>query len=83
MYLSQANSFITCLLAQNPKDQDATRLRGKVAQKESLFEKQLSIVKKILANTNEDVWESLLETEELQEYKFIPNEWRVNAGQGR
>lgn len=29
MNLSQANSFITCLLAQNPKDQSATTLRGK------------------------------------------------------
>lgn len=79
LYLSQANSFITCLFAENPKDQDATNLRGKVAQKESRFEKELSKVKKILTNTKEDVWESILETEELQEYRFILNEWRENA----
>ncbi|KPN97185.1 M3 family oligoendopeptidase [Lysinibacillus sp. ZYM-1] len=78
-YLSQANSFITCLLAENPKDQDAAISRGKVAQKESRFEKELSKVKKILTNTKEDVWESILETEELQEYRFILNEWRENA----
>ncbi|SFD60473.1 M3 family oligoendopeptidase [Bacillus sp. UNCCL81] len=79
MYLTQANSFITCLLAENPKDQDAAILRGKVAPKESRFEKELSKVMKILRNTKEDVWESILETEELQEYRFILNEWRENA----
>lgn len=79
LYLSQANSFITCLLAENPKDQDAAILRGKVAQKESRFEKELSKVKKILTNTKKDVWESILETEELKEYRFILNEWRENA----
>jgi oligoendopeptidase F len=79
LYLSQANSFIICLLAENPKDQDAAILRGKVAQKESRLEKELSKVKKILTNTKEDVWESILETEELQEYRFILNEWRENA----
>jgi oligoendopeptidase F len=79
LYLSQANSFITCLLAQNPKDQDAASLRGKIAQKESRFEKELSKVKKILTYTKENVWESLLETEELQEYRFILNEWREHA----
>ncbi|WEG11700.1 M3 family oligoendopeptidase [Pullulanibacillus sp. KACC 23026] len=79
LYLSQANSFITCLLAENPKDQDAGFLRGNVGQEESRFEKQLSIVKKILTNTNEDVWKNILEAEELQEYRFILNEWRENA----
>jgi oligoendopeptidase F len=79
LYLTQANSFITCLLAENPKDQNATILRGKVAQKESRFEKVLSKVKKILTNTKEDVWKSILEIEALQEYIFILNEWRENA----
>jgi len=79
LYLSQASSFITCLLAENPKDQDAAVLRGKVAQKESRFEKELSKVKKILRKTKEDVWERILETEELKEYRFILNEWRENA----
>jgi oligoendopeptidase F len=79
LYLSQANSFITCLLAQNPKDQDAAFLRGKIGLTESRFEKELSKVKKILAYTKEDVWGSLLGTKELQEYRFILNEWRDNA----
>jgi oligoendopeptidase F len=79
LYLSQANSFITCLLAQNPKDQDAPILRSKIAQIESRFEKELSKVKKIFTYTKEDVWASLLETKELIEYRFILNEWREHA----
>lgn len=77
--LSQANSFITCLLAQNPEERDAATLLGKVAQQESRFEKELSKVKKILTNTKEDVWKKILETKELREYRFILNEWRENA----
>ncbi|MCM3690926.1 M3 family oligoendopeptidase [Neobacillus niacini] len=79
LYVSQATSFITCLLAQNPKDQDAAILRGKIAQIESRFEKELSKVNMIFTYTKEDVWKSLLETEELEEYRFILNEWRENA----
>lgn len=79
LYLSQANSFITCLLAENPKDQEAATSRGKVAQEESRFEKELSKVKKVFTYTKEDVWVSILETEKLQEYRFILNEWRENA----
>lgn len=79
LYLSQATSFITCLLAQNPKDQDAASLRGKIAQIESRFEKELLKVKKIFTNTKEDIWGSLLESEELKDYRFILNEWREQA----
>jgi oligoendopeptidase F len=77
--LSQANSFITCLLAQNPKDQEAAILRGKVAQIDSLFEKELLKVKNIVKNTKQNVWENLLEYKELEDYRFVLNEWRDNT----
>lgn len=77
--LSQANSFITCLLAQNTNDQEAATLRGKVAQLESHFEKELSKVKIGLANIKQDIWESLVETKELEDYRFILYEWRENT----
>lgn len=76
--LSQANSFVTCLLSQNTKDQDAATLRGKVGEIESSFEKELSKVKIILANTEQDVWKFLIETKELEDYRFVLNEWREN-----
>ncbi|MFD1738648.1 M3 family oligoendopeptidase [Bacillus salitolerans] len=77
--LSQAKSFITCLVSQNPKDQAAVILRGKVAQIESRFEKELSKVKKLLAKTKQDVWKNLLKTEELESFNFVLNEWRDNT----
>ncbi|MFJ7973651.1 M3 family oligoendopeptidase [Psychrobacillus sp. NPDC096389] len=77
--LSQASSFITCLLAQNTRDQDATTLRGKIATIESDFEKELLKLRKIIANTKQDIWEGLMKAKELEDYKFILNEWRENT----
>ena len=77
--LSQAKSFITCLLAQNTKDQDAATLRGTLSQLESHFEKELAKVKIRLANTKQEIWESLIETKELEDYRLILNEWRESA----
>lgn len=79
MNLSQANSFITCLLAQNPKDQNATTLRGKTTSINSRFESAFKKVQKVLVNTNQRLWEGILDTEDLNNYKFILNEWRKKA----
>ena len=77
--LSEANSFITCLLAQNPKDQNAITLRGKTASINALFESAIKKVQKILINMDQHVWEGVLDTEVLKNYKFILNEWRKKA----
>lgn len=74
--LTQANSFIICLISQNTNDQDAVVLRGKVAQLESNFEKELSNVKLILANTNQESWDRLIKTKEIETFRFVLNEWR-------
>lgn len=37
-HLSEANSFTTCLLAQNPKDQKATSLQGQIESVRASFE---------------------------------------------
>ncbi|WHY87352.1 M3 family oligoendopeptidase [Neobacillus novalis] len=74
--LSQANSFITCLLAQNPKDQHAAILRGKTISISARFESALQKTKKVLVNTNEFLWKNLLDINRLNGYKFILNEWR-------
>ncbi|MBM7664086.1 pepF/M3 family oligoendopeptidase [Solibacillus kalamii] len=79
IHLSQANSFVTCLLSQNPKDQDAATLRGKILKLESDFKNELSKVKVVLANTKQEIWVSLIEAKELADYKFILNEWRENT----
>lgn len=79
MNLSQASSFITCLLAQNPKDHNASTLRGKTSSVNSRFESALKKVQKVLANTNQHLWEGLLDTRALENYRFILNEWREQA----
>lgn len=77
--LSQVNSFLTCLLAQNPKDQSAITLQGKTTVLNTRFESACNKVKIILVKTNQCLWESLLNTDHLANYKFILNEWREEA----
>ncbi|ETI70889.1 M3 family oligoendopeptidase [Neobacillus vireti] len=77
--LSQANSFITCLLAQNSKDQKAARLRGRTSSISARFESAFQKIKNVLVNTNEHLWKNLLDTDRLNDYKFILNEWRENT----
>ncbi|MCP1124190.1 M3 family oligoendopeptidase [Bacillus sp. 3103sda1] len=79
IYISQANSFITCLLAQNPKDQHAITSKGKITTINARFESALQKVKNILVKTNQYLWEDLLNTDFLVNYKFILNEWRKDA----
>lgn len=79
IHLSQANSFVTCLLSQNPKNHDAVTLRGKIVKLESDFNNELSKVKVVLANTKQERWVSLIEAKEIADYKFILNEWRENT----
>ena len=77
--LSQANSFITCLLGQNSKDLNATTLRGKTSSINARFESALKRMQSILVNTNQHLWEDLLTTKVLNKNKFILNEWRKKA----
>lgn len=74
--LSQANSFITCLFAQKPNDQNAITLRGKTSSINARFDSALIKVQKAFAKTNQNLWENLLDTKLLTNYKFILNEWR-------
>lgn len=79
--LSQANSFVACLLAQNSKDQHAAVLRGKTATVSARFESTLQKTKAFFESMEEDLWRNLLLTEELQNYSFVLNEWRANNTQ--
>jgi oligoendopeptidase F len=74
--LSQSNSFITCLLGQNSKDQQASTLRGKTSSINARFESALKRMQHVLVNTNQHLWEDLLNTKVLNKNQFILNEWR-------
>ncbi|MFD9627271.1 M3 family oligoendopeptidase [Peribacillus muralis] len=79
MNVTQVNSLVTCLLAQNPKDQQAITLRGKTAAIHARFEFAVKKAQKILVNINQRLWEEILHTEDLKQYTFILNDWRKKA----
>ncbi|WP_099364250.1 M3 family oligoendopeptidase [Fredinandcohnia onubensis] len=76
IHLSEAKSFITCLLAQNPKDQIAMTLRGQISSINADFESTIKKFQYTILNTSELVWEDLLETKNLHKYKFVLTEMR-------
>ncbi|MCU4715894.1 M3 family oligoendopeptidase [Bacillus cereus] len=77
--MSQANSFITCLLAQSPKDQHAIILQGKITIINTRFESALKKVKNTLVKIDYHLWQGLLNTDVLANYNFILNEWREDV----
>ncbi|TMU87022.1 M3 family oligoendopeptidase [Bacillus sp. BHET2] len=77
--ISQARSFVICLLAQDPKDQVAQSYRGKTTALLSRYESINSRFKKRLAITEKSLWRNLLETKELKEYRFVLTEWKDDA----
>ena len=79
IHLSQANSFVTCLLSQDSIDQDAATLRGKIVRFESDFKNELSKVQAVIANIEQERWVNLIEAVELADYKFILTDWRENT----
>ena len=79
MSISQARSYAICLLSENPKDQGAQFYRGETTVLQSKYDAMTSILKKKLAHTEEPVWKSLLDSEDLKEYRFILGEWREAA----
>lgn len=79
IHFSQANSFVTCLLSQDSRDQDAATLRGKIVRIESDFKNELSKVQAVIANIEQERWVNLIEAVELADYKFILTDWRENT----
>jgi oligoendopeptidase F len=75
IYLLQADSFITCLLAQNPKDRKATSLQREIGYINASFESLIQDTQKSLLGIKKKLWEDMLNTNLLSKYKFILNEW--------
>lgn len=77
--LSQATSFIACLLAQNTTDQKAQLLRGQIASLQARFDGVMQQVRNNLVKIRPALWNELLATEELKEYTYILTEWREHS----
>ncbi|BCB04214.1 M3 family oligoendopeptidase [Bacillus sp. KH172YL63] len=75
--LSQARSYIICLLAQNHKNRRAQSIRGEITALFSRYESIKSMVKKKLSRTPEYVWEEILAHSPA--HRFILTEWREEA----
>jgi oligoendopeptidase F len=80
-HLTQARAFISCLLAQNTTDKKASLLQGEVGSIGARFTTAMQKFQKNLTETTDNVWQNLLESDELITYKFILNEWRDQARQ--
>ena len=74
--LSQASSFITCLLAQNQADQEASVLQGRISKLKTKYGATLTKFQAILANTTLEIWLDVVEAEALKDFQFILTEWR-------
>ncbi|MEH7237658.1 M3 family oligoendopeptidase [Bacillus sp. JJ1562] len=77
--LSEVNSYVTCLLAQNPKDQKAMNVSGVTSSINARFESVIKKLQNDSLNISQNKWEEILETNTLNNYKFILNEWRKEA----
>jgi len=77
--LSEANSFVTCLLAQNPREQNAMKLKEKTSTMSARFDFVVKNIRKIVGGIDSPLLEELLETENLSEYTFILQEWHKQA----
>src|SRR5699024_10221431 len=76
IHLSEANSFITCLLAENSKNQKAVSLQSKIHSIRAKFESIVHKMQRTLVKTQRNLWEAMLDTDVLQDYTFKLNKWR-------
>lgn len=69
--LSQVNTFVTCLLAQNPQDSKAKIWQSKIGSLSAIFESSYNKIQKNIVNRGNE----LLDSNELSNYRFILSEW--------
>ncbi|MGE6259486.1 M3 family oligoendopeptidase [Heyndrickxia sporothermodurans] len=77
--LSQAGAFVSCLQAQNTNDVKANELRGKVSTYRAKFNTIVTNFDDKLKSIEDNVWNELLQVEELKELAFILHERRQLA----
>ncbi|MGE8206164.1 M3 family oligoendopeptidase [Heyndrickxia sp. NPDC080065] len=77
--LGQAGAFVSCLQAQNTGDTKANELRGLVANYRAQLNTILTNFDDQLKNINEDVWNQLLQEDEIKELEFVIKERRDTA----
>ncbi|MEG9297628.1 M3 family oligoendopeptidase [Mangrovibacillus sp. Mu-81] len=79
LYLRQAGAFVSCLEAQDMNDRKADELRGEITSISADFSSVFTKFQQQLSESSEEVWNDLLQHEQLNEITFVLNEWREKA----
>jgi oligoendopeptidase F len=79
LYLRQAGAFVSCLEAQNMHDRKADELRGEITSISADFSSVFTKFQQQLSESSEEIWNALLQHEQLKEITFVLNEWRKKA----
>lgn len=77
--LSQAGAVVGCYLAQDTTDKQANLLQGEIGSLGARFSSSMLVVQQQLSKTEETLWTSLMNDEQLKEFAFVLNEWRDEA----
>ncbi len=77
--MRQAGAFLSCLNAQNVKDQKAKLLSGEIKQISASFGSALTQLDDQILNMSEELWNQVLQMEENKPIAFPLNERRIKA----
>ncbi|WP_445490283.1 M3 family oligoendopeptidase [Niallia sp. 03133] len=77
--IRQAGAFVSCLQAQNIKDEEADVQRGEVAELSAAFQNALTALDGKFSSYEDEQWSILLEGEGLKELSFVLTERRNDA----
>ncbi|WP_100011142.1 M3 family oligoendopeptidase [Lentibacillus sediminis] len=77
--MREAGAFVSCLSAQDVKDEKANLLVGERSALKAEMDGVRTNFKQKLAALDEETWEALLRSRELSELSFVLNEYRQQA----
>lgn len=77
--MRQAGAFISCLTAQNTKDDKALEWRGKLTTLSAAFQTSLTTLDQKLTQIEDSVWSQLLQKQPFTEISFVLDERRQKA----
>lgn len=77
--IRQSGAFVSCLNAQNVKDQKAKLLSGELKQISAAFSSALTQFDDQILNMSDELWQQVLELEQNQPIAFPLNERRTKA----
>ncbi|WP_238473770.1 M3 family oligoendopeptidase [Paenisporosarcina cavernae] len=75
--LDQASSVIGCFVAQDTEDKKATLLQSEMSALYAKFSTSFQLVQQTMSKTDDVVWEKLMESNDLKNFAFVLNEWKM------